>query len=253
MRSLSKWILAAAFAVATAGIADAQRQPGGGGRGQGAGQQPLELVLLSNTDLQKELKISDDQMSAMKELAGKAEELTKKRGEMLRGGGGGGNIREAMQELQTATTELAKEAKTAMDKALTDDQKKRLKQINVQRMGMAAFNDDDVKAALKLTDAQTETITKMAREMRTAMTELRTEMGLGGRGGAGGGGAGGGARPDPEKMAEFNKKSAELTEKTMESIAKELSDDQVKAWKELTGEKFDLSKLQPARPMRRDN
>ncbi len=247
MRSLSKWFLAAALTVAAAGTADAQRQPGGG-RGQQGLQQPLEVVLLTNAELQKEVKITDDQKSTLKDVMGKADELAKKRAEMVRGGAGGGN-REAFQEMQTAATELATEAKTAVDKALKDDQKKRLKQINVQRMGMAAFNDADVKAALKLTEEQTEKITSLSREMRTATQELRTEMGLGGRGGAGGAGG----RPDPEKMAEFNKKSAELTASTMEKIAKELTADQVSTWKDMTGEKFDLTKLQPARPMRRDN
>ncbi|MCU0706108.1 MAG: hypothetical protein MUF18_19265 [Fimbriiglobus sp.] len=235
-----KWQLAAAVAVvAVAGVASAQqRQPGGMGRGMQ--QQSLYMLALTNADLQSELKITDEQKKGMKELVDKAADLTKKRQEAFTGG----QIdREKMQELTQAATKLAEEAKTSMEKALTDDQKKRIKQIDVQRKGFAAFSDEEVAKAMKLTDDQKAKMKTLGEEMQKARGELARELGIGG---------GGGQRPDPEKMAELTKKSAALATETMEKAKKELTDDQKKTWTDLTGPAFDVSKLQQ-RPMRRDN
>jgi hypothetical protein len=72
--------------------------------------------------------------------------------------------------------------------------------------------------------------------------ELRREYGLGGGGAPGGGG---GARPDPEKLAEYNKKAKVLREEAQEKIEKVLSADQKKTWSGLIGTPFDTSKLTP--------
>jgi hypothetical protein len=254
MTKRAKWILAAAFAVAVVGEVQAQRggaggggqrQPGQQGRGGFGQQQSLYVIMLTNADLQKELKITDDQKKALKDVTTKAEELAKERAAAFGGGGGGGD-RQAMQE---KTTKLAEEAKATAEKALTDDQKKRIKQIDVQRMGLAAFTNEDVIKGLKITDDQKAKLKTVSDDTQKQIAALRTELGLGGRG-AGGGAAG--ARPDPEKMAEFQKKSAKMTEDAMAKATKELTNDQQKAWKEMVGEAFDVSKL-TARPMRRDN
>jgi hypothetical protein len=233
---------AVAVAVLAVGSAQAQRQPGGGGGRQGM-QQPLQVVVLTNEDLQKELKVTDDQKKSLREVTEKATNLTKKRAEAF---SGGQFDREKMQELQKEGEALATDAKTAVDKAFTDDQKKRLKQIDVQRMGVRAFANEDVVKELKITDDQKAKLKTVADDYQKASADLRTEYGLGGRPG------GGGERPSEEKMAEYQKKAKTLTEETMAKGAKELTADQQKAWKEMVGEPFDVSKLQ-VRPMRRDN
>ncbi len=240
---MKRWQTVAALTVAVVAVGSAQAQrpqPGGGGRGL---QQPLHMLALTNEDLQKDLKVTDDQKKALKEVMEKATDIAKKRQEAF---SGGQFDREKMQELQTAATKLAEEAKTATDKAFTDDQKKRIKQIDVQRMGFAAFANEDVVKAMKFTDDQKAKLKTLTEEMTKARADLQKEYGLGG--------APGGGRPmiDAEKMAEYNKKASALTADTMEKAKKELTDDQKKAWTELTGPAFDLAKLQP-RPMRRDN
>lgn len=241
---MKRWQMLAAVAVAVVavGSAQAQRQPGGGGMRQ---QTPLYMTALTNADLQKDLKITDDQKKSLKEVMDKATDLAKKRTELLTGGQ---PDREKMQELTQASTKLTEEAKTATDKAFTDDQKKRLKQIEVQRMGFGAFTNEDVVKAMKFTDDQKAKLKTLTEEMGKARADLQKEYGLGGGGGTGG-------RPmiDAEKMAEYTKKSTALGTDTMEKAKKELTDDQKKTWTELTGPAFDLTKLQPARPMRRDN
>ena len=84
----------------------------------------------------------------------------------------------------------------------------------------------------------------LGEEYTKARGDLQKEYGLGQ--------GGGGARPDAEKMAEYTKKNTALSTETMDKAKKELTDDQKKAWTELTGPAFDVSKLTP-RPMRRDN
>lgn len=247
-----RWQMWAAVAVAVlvAGTSLAQgqrqqRQQPGGGRG-GMQQTSLAVTVLTNEDLQKDLKITDDQKKSLKEVMDKAAELNKKRAELFTGGR---PDMDKMQEMQKESAKLAEDAKAATDKAFTDDQKKRLKQIEVQQMGMRAFTNEDVVKALKITDDQKAKLKAVADEYQKESTDLRTEYGMGGRPGGGGGQ---GQRPDPAKVAEYQKKAATLTSETMDKVKKELTDDQKKTWADLTGAAFDLTKLQP-RPMRRDN
>jgi Spy/CpxP family protein refolding chaperone len=249
MSKLAKWVLAAAFAVAVAGSAHAQRQPGGqGGRGGGFGQQSIFVTALTNADLQKELKITDEQKKTLKPAMDKAEENAKKMREMFTGGGGPPD-REAMQKMMEDGRKFAEETKAMVEKALTPEQVKRAKQIEVQVMGMRAFSNEDVAKALKVTDDQKEKLKSVMEDYGKQSQDLRQEYGIRG---FGGGGGGGGAPPDPEKMAEYQKKNKALTDETMEKVMKGMTDEQKKAWKDMVGEPFDTSKL-IQRPMRRDN
>jgi hypothetical protein len=246
MATLTKWVLAAAFALAVAGSAHAQRQPGGqGGRGGMGMQQSILVTALTNADLQKELKITDDQKKALKPAMDKAEEQTKKMREMFTGGGGPPD-REAMQKMMEDGRKFAEETKAMVEKALTPEQVKRAKQIEVQAMGMRAFANEDVAKELKITDDQKETLKSVMEGYGKESQDLRQEYGIRGFGGGGGGNV------DAEKMAEYQKKAKGLTDETMEKVMKAMTDDQKKAWKEMTGEPFDTSKLMQ-RPMRRDN
>lgn len=225
-----KWQQWAAVAVAGLVAVSAQAQRPGGGMRQA---QPLHVVVLTNEDLQKELKVTDDQKKSLKEVMDKAADLAKKRAE-ARGD------QQKMQEVQQEATKLAEDAKAATDKAFTDDQKKRVKQINVQRMGLAAFANEEVAKELKITDDQKTKLKTVTDDYQKASGDLRREYGIGGR-------PMGGERPSEEKMAEYTKKAKALTDETMEKARKELTDDQKKAWKEMVGEPFDVSKLQPQR------
>jgi hypothetical protein len=236
MRFLSKCLVASALFVAVAGGVQAQRQPGGGGAQRAPA--PLGLLVLTNADLQKELKITDEQKKDLKELMTKAEDLNKKRADAW---GSGQPDRAAMQELQKSSDALGSEVTKAGEKAFTADQKKRIKQIDIQRMGLAAFANEAVAKELKVTDDQKKALKETTDSATKAMRDIRTEVTGGGQ-----------TRPTPEQQAEIAKKTETLTKETMEKVMKAMTDDQKKAWKEMTGEKFDVSKL-TARPMRRDN
>ena len=235
MRVLSKCLVASALFAAVAGGVQAQRQPGGGAQ---RAAMPIGVLVLTNADLQKELKITDDQKKEFKDLMTKAEELNKKRADAW---SGGQPDRAAMTELLKSGETLAADVKKAGEKGFTDAQKKRIKQIDVQRMGLAAFANEDVAKELKVTDDQKKTLKETTDTARKAMGDIRSEVTGGGQ-----------TRPTPEQQTEIAKKTESLTTETMEKVMKAMTDDQKKAWKEITGEKFDVSKLQ-ARPMRRDN
>jgi len=229
MRLFAQIALVAAVTITVGGAAIAQRP-------NQAARPPVNigLVLLTNAELQKELKITDDQKKELKALMTKAEDLNKKRSES-------GRDRAAMLEVQKAATELGDDVAKAGDKTFTADQKKRLKQIDFQRQGLAAFATDDAQKALKITDEQKKAIKEMAGGYQKATQELRKEVMAGAQG-----------RGTPEQQADIAKGTAKLTEETMAKLMTSMTDEQKKAHKELVGEKFDLAKLQP-RAARRDN
>ncbi len=241
MNSIARWMLTAALAVLVAGSVQAQRpQQGGGGRQAGG----LQIgAVLTNQDLQEELKVTDDQKSKLKDVTAKQTELMKKMADLR---GGGQPDREKVQELTKEMTTLAEEVKKTTDTVLTADQKKRFKQIEIQAMGARAFANADVVKALTITDDEKKVLKDIADAYTKERSDLAKELGVTL------GGGGGGARPDPEKMAEFTKKSKPLADAAMEKSVKALTAEQQKQWTEMIGTKVDTGKF-TARPMRMAN
>jgi hypothetical protein len=126
--------------------------------------------------------------------------------------------------------ELMKSQGEDMDKALAgilkSDQSKRLKQIVVQASGVRAFSRDDVQSALKLTDAQKKDVDSAETDVQKSIGETMQNAFQGGF--------------DPDKMAEARKKIQGITTDAVDKIVKGLTDDQKKAWKDLTGDKFEI-------------
>jgi Spy/CpxP family protein refolding chaperone len=237
-------LAAGLFVVGLATMVEAQRpnrQPGQGGTGGfGRGFMDVNTLVLSNEALQEEVKITADQKTKFKPVADKQAELQKKMTEMFKGGGGGnkGKGGGGFAEIQKDREKIAEEAKSVVDTTLTTDQKARLKQIGVQVLGVRAFTNEEVVAALKLTDDQKDKIKGIAEEYQKDAREL-----------------GGGFRPgqsvDQEKLAENQKKRRKLEREAVEKITTSLTPDQQAEWKKLIGEPFDTTKLQP-QPRRKD-
>ena len=244
MKSIARWILTAVLAVTVAGAVQAQRpQPGGGNR-LGGGVQ-IGLVL-SNKDLQDELKVTDEQKGKFKDVAAKQTEMTKKMADLRTGGQ---PDRTKMQEVIKEMTALTEEVKKVTDEVLTADQKKRFKQIEIQAMGARAFANADVVKELAITDDQKKALKEVADATAKETADLRKELGLPALGGRP---MGGGTAPDAEALKKFAEKSKPMTEAAMEKSVKALTADQQKKWTEMIGVKFDTSKL-TARPMRMAN
>jgi hypothetical protein len=246
-----RFLAVALFVVGLAAVLEAQqppRQRGQGGQGGGFGGRgfmDVNTLILTNEPLQEEVKVTAEQKEKFKPVAAKQTELNKKMAEMFQGGGakgkgkgnkGGGG---AFADMQKERQAISEEAKTLVSTTLTTDQKVRLKQIEIQVLGVRAFTNEEVVTALKLTDEQKDKIKGISEEYAKDARELF------------GGGFRPGQQPDPEKQAENTKKRRKLEREAIEKITTSLTAEQKAEWAKLVGEPFDTTKLQP-QPRRKD-
>jgi Spy/CpxP family protein refolding chaperone len=224
MRTAFQGVLALGLAALLAGPIQAQRGRFGGGPGGGS--------LLENQSVQKELKLSDEQIKKVKDIT---QSIREKHREELDGlfKQGPQADREKMQEVFKAIRE---ETTKALADVLKPEQSKRLKEITLQDQGARAFNDEEVQKALKLSDEQKEKVKTINEDAAKERQQLFPR---------GGGGGAGGRRADPGAFEEMQKKMAALNKETMEKVTAVLTDDQKKAWKDLTGEPFQVKREPP--------
>jgi len=226
-------------------LAVVQAQQGRGGMG-GFGGGPTTLV--TDKAVQEDLKMSDEQVDKVKswskEFREKANEIRKDKGVEFGGGGGGGKGKgftpptpEMMEKIAAANAEISKVAYKELGDVLKKEQVDRLKQIDRQNMGVAAFSDAEVVSALSLTDSQKTSIKSSVTDFDKDRADINKEM----RGGGGKGGF------DPEKMKEANAKIQKVQKEYVSKVVDTLTDEQKKTWKGLLGDTFDLSKLTPFR------
>jgi Spy/CpxP family protein refolding chaperone len=232
---VSRWLMVALFVTSAVLVVEAQQPRRGGGGG--GGQLNVNTLVLSNKDLQEELKVTDAQKEKFKESSEKLAELNKKRGTAFKDAGGDKDkLKEAFAELTKESEKVNEEIKKVVMDTLSPDQMKRLKQIGYQAKGIRAFSDEEIAKELKITEAQSSKIKGIMEEYAKDSKELG--------GGFGGGGKGGGGKGfDKEKFAENQKKREKLTKAAMADIDDALTDDQKKQWKEMTGAPFDTTKL----------
>lgn len=173
MKSTFKSILVAGIAVlATVSIA----QGGGGGRGgfgQGRGgfgmQDPSGVFLLRREDVQGELKLTADQKSKLTTIQ---EDQRAKMREMFQGGGGGGDREAMMAEMQKMQAENNKVTLAVLD----DTQKKRLKELAVQRMGNGVAANAEMQKELGMTDDQKAKIKDLQAKQQEANQAVMQKM-----------------------------------------------------------------------------
>lgn len=185
--------------------------------------------LLSLPDVQKDLKLDEDQKKAITEAT---EARTKA-------------FRSAFQDMdreamQKAMTDFTK-AMTKVKEGLKPQQAKRLLQIEVQVAAKGnqpnIFTNETVQKALKLSDKQKSTVKSMLSELEKDVKELMED-----------------AKGDREKFMGAFKKMQTMGKETFDKITKSFSDEQKQAWKELQGEEF-KGELRPAgfRPKKKDD
>jgi Spy/CpxP family protein refolding chaperone len=211
MRTFGKSILALGVLCLFASQAHAQQR----GFGMGGG-----LQLYMNSGVQKEIKLTEDQVSKVREI------VTDIRGK----------YQDKLQEARDAqdreksmklNQEMMADAKKAMAEVLKPEQVKRFTEIQMQQMNVMAFQNPEVQKKIALTDDQKEKIKGINDD---AMADRREIMQ--------------GFQDDREgtmkKLAEFNKG-------LMAKVTALLTDDQKKTWKEMTGEPFEV-KFEAPRP-----
>lgn len=222
---------------------------GGGMMSRGFGSRGMSKMALVNIEqVQKELKITEDQLAKIKELQ------TAQREEMRSLYTGMGNWREMSEEERTKAREKLTKQREAMTKkaekklaaCINKDQNKRLNEITLQLQGVDGMTSNYVVKGLKLTKDQ---ITKIKaaikardEEMQKLMESLRGSFGRGrGRRGAEGGEASG-ERPERPNMEEIQKKRTAITKKCEDAIKAILTDAQKKTLETLKGKKFELDR-----------
>lgn len=180
--------------VSALGVSMAMAQ-GGGGRGQGRGGgfgqrggfgQPYELTLLNRKDVQKDLGLSDDQVTKIDDYieknrpqrgggagAGGGQRGNGGGGQRGNGGGGagGGQRGQTTDEQRAAMMKAAAERREKTRKDLMDiiseAQLKRVDEIHLQLQGNLAILEADVQKSLGLSSDQTEKI----KDLQTKMSE----------------------------------------------------------------------------------
>lgn len=217
MRSISRLMLVVGVALLLVVDASAQQRQRGQGRGGRGGPGFGGLgMLIQNEGVQKELKLSGDQVEKATAAVQKVQEKYRDQFAGLQDLQG----EERREKMASIGKSMASEQEKALDGILSADQVKRLKQIQLQSRGAQAFSDPEVEGKLKLTADQKEKIKTIADDARAEMRDLRQ-------------GGGGGDR------AEMQKKVAALNKTTMEKISAVLHADQKATWKEMTGAQFE--------------
>jgi Spy/CpxP family protein refolding chaperone len=171
-------------------------------RGQfGGGFFVSPLMLLGQESVQKELKLTDDQVK-------KVQELTEKQRDAFR------DFQNLDQdERRKKMQEIGQANQKAIGGILKEGQLKRLKQITWQQQGAGAFRDAEVASALKLTDEQKQ---KMRDIQQSAFGEMR----------------------DLGRDEEARKKRQEILKATNDKLLALLTPEQKDKLKEMTGEPF---------------
>lgn len=216
--------LVALAVVAVSTVSEAQEQGRrGGGRGMFGGGGNL-LSIVSNQAVQAELKLDDAKKA---EVAKVVEEL----GEQFRGGGrgqgGGGQGQGGGAEFLARMQEQAKQASEKLKTVLSEEQFKRLKQIQYQVVGvLGAAQNADLAAALSLDDATQQKLAALSAEQREALRDLREAVQDG--------------SVQRDAMAtEMEKVRKELEEQAMAVLTSE----QKAKFTEVVGAPFDVSQL----------
>ena len=207
MRQLLKTVLALGLPVVLVTmvlVTVVLAQQRGGGMFGGGG------MLINNASVQKEIKMTDDQVAKVKEMN---EGLKDKRPQFTKDGN-----REELAEKMTAYN---KEVEKGIAGILKPEQMKRFKQIQRQQMYVGAFRDPEVVAALKLTDDQKEQLKTLGEDVGKDLRELRQ----------------GAQKGD---FAEIGKKTAALNKEAMQKASAMLTAEQKNAWKEIVGEPFEM-------------
>jgi Spy/CpxP family protein refolding chaperone len=157
-------LIALALLAATTQTAIAQR---GGGRGMGMGGPTAKARLATLSEVETELKLTDDQKSKIKAIS---EQLVTDTRGLFGGGGDPSETREKMEQLN-------KDASAKVDALLDAGQQKRLQEIAIQVNGPSALSDPAVSKQLALTDEQTKKLEEVRQGNFQAMRDAFADMG----------------------------------------------------------------------------
>jgi hypothetical protein len=211
---------------------------GGGGSSTGGGLASCRMAPLMQKPVQRELKLTANQLKKLRELQAKQEDGMRR----MMTGINFETLFKSPDSLTKQYQELAATAEKTVDEILTGAQKQRLREISLQQRGGHALADPDVADALKLTDEQRQQIqtiqVEASKELQTlAMQEMQGLMEFKGNPFD--------FRQGFDKMAKGQKafeklvkKSEELSKSTSKKLLDVLTTEQNDEWKKLLGKPF---------------
>jgi Spy/CpxP family protein refolding chaperone len=218
-------VLTLVSALATVTIAAAQAQAPQGPRGFGGTRGSL-LGLLRVEQVQKELKLSEDQVA-------KVNEVTEKLREAMREQYAGLRDIEDMQERRAKMTELSdqfdRKARGELREVLSREQMMRLFQIRLQVRGAVyALTNSRIADRLKLSDEQKKKAAELDKATQDKITEAYSAL------------SNLSQEERREKMAELREKITKLREDAEQKAVGLLTAEQKEAFEKMKGEKFEL-------------
>ena len=214
----------------------AQRGDGGGRRGGGQGgmrggnfqmmgQRGMrsEAELLNRSDVQKDIKLTEEQKSKLEAVGEELGESIRARFEGMRSGrdgSGGGSFN--MEAIREEIEAIRKEANDKARAILTDEQWKRLGQIKVQLGGIRSIMDPEIEKKLGLKAVQKIEINKLNEALNLANGQIRSN-----------------GRENNIDQAQVNAEIAKNNEIMNAEIDKVLTKEQLAIWTEMKGKPFE--------------
>lgn len=179
---------------------------------------PARLLWLDS--VQTELKLTADQVGPAKKISQDIQNKYAPEFAKLQASAATKKAPELRQQAADIRKRAAKDAEAAMAKVLQPAQRNRLKQINLQVLGVQAFADGGVQKALKISDDQKPKLRSIIETCNHDVQETVAE-----------------ARGNFDAT---NKKVSALRKEAMDKAASVLTSDQAATWKRLTGAPFEL-------------
>lgn len=240
MKRTSTWIATLAISVIVATAAVAQGPGGGGGGGRRFGGQGGPggrfgmgggIGMLSIAEVQKELKMTPEQIEKAKT---KQDEIrTANREAMEKAGGFQAFQSMSQEERQQMMEKMRATEQKAVGEILDATQQKRYHQLELQQMGARAFSRKDVIEALKITSEQQEKISSVQQERMQQMRESMQGVDF--------------QNMTSDERQQFQAKMMAFQKETNEKTLAVLTAEQQAQWKEMLGAPFTF----PARGMGR--
>jgi len=185
----------------------------GQGRGMGMmGGSPI--MMFTNPSVQKELKFTEEQTGKAQAAMTEIREAHQEEMQGLR------DLEPAERATKMAALNKTIAAEAIKALSLKEEQVKRFKQISLQTRRAQAFTDPEVVKDLKITDEQKSKIQELLAESRTKMQEI--------------------FQANQDDRAEMMKQVTAFQKEIGTKAMALMTDDQKKAWKEMTGEPFEM-------------
>ncbi len=222
MRVKSLLVLSVSLMLAMTFVGTTWAQGPGGGRGAWMARFGGLAGLVSNDQVQKELKLSDEQITKVAEVT---EQL---RGEMQEQMAALRDVQDREQwpaKMRELMNESDRKARQQLREVLDEGQMRRLFQVRMQvRAVSESLTNEWLANRLQVTEEQKEKLEQITQETRTRQMELFGEM----------------RNASEEQRDELRQKSNDLRTEANDKALAVLTAEQKSSFQEMQGEKFEL-------------